>query len=176
MRRLVNLYLSLCAYYNSYLYLNFVQQVFVELDVLSGQGDEREWKETARWIKYEEDVEEEAQRWGKPHVASLSFHSLINLTGLLESGVVLLDLEERDLPGVAYRVVDQMGQDDLILSEEKASVMRSLLLKHKHVNEHGKGVWNFGLKRNPGSLTSLQVGLSALVTFWYSTKLNSNTI
>lgn len=37
-------------------------EVFVQLDELYGAGEEREWKETARWIKYEEDVEEGADR------------------------------------------------------------------------------------------------------------------
>lgn len=83
-------------------------EVFVQLDELQGSGEDREWKETARWIKYEEDVEEGADRWGKPHVASLSFHSLLNLRRCLETGVVLMDLEEKDLPGVAYRVVEQV--------------------------------------------------------------------
>lgn len=85
-----------------------VHEIFVQLDELTGAGDEREWKETARWIKYEEDVEEGADRWGRPHVASLSFHSLLNLRKCLETGVVLLDLEEKDLPGIAYRVVEQV--------------------------------------------------------------------
>lgn len=83
-------------------------EVFVQLDELTGTGEDREWKETARWIKYEEDVEEGSDRWGRPHVASLSFHSLLNLRRCLETGVVLMDLEERDLPGVAYRVVEQV--------------------------------------------------------------------
>ena len=38
-----------------------------------------EWVEQARWIKYEEAREEGSERWGQPHVSSLSFHSLINL-------------------------------------------------------------------------------------------------
>lgn len=84
-------------------------EVFVQLDELQGAGEDREWKETARWIKYEEDVEEGADRWGRPHVASLSFHSLLNLRRCLETGVVLMDLEEKDLPGVAYRVVEQVS-------------------------------------------------------------------
>lgn len=84
-------------------------EVFVQLDELQGTGEEREWKETARWIKYEEDVEEGADRWGRPHVASLSFHSLLNLRRCLETGVVLMDLDEKDLPGVAYRVVEQVS-------------------------------------------------------------------
>jgi len=62
-------------------------QVFVELDELFIQdGHEIEWREKARWIKFEEDVEEGADRWGKPHVASLSFHSLLELRKGLESG------------------------------------------------------------------------------------------
>ena len=54
--------------------------------MLTGEGEvsQREWKETARWIKYEEDLEEGADRWGRPHIASLSFHSLIKLRQLIE--------------------------------------------------------------------------------------------
>lgn len=86
------------------LIFSLVLQVFVQLDeLLATEDGEAEWKETARWIKYEEDVEEGSARWGKPHVASLSFHSLLNLRRCLETGVVLLDLDEKDLPGVAYR-------------------------------------------------------------------------
>lgn len=60
---------------------------FVQLDVLTGDGDlgTREWKETARWIKYEESLEEGSDRWGRPHIASLSFHSLIKLRQLIEN-------------------------------------------------------------------------------------------
>lgn len=130
-------------------------EVFVQLDELHGVGEEREWRETARWIKYEEDVEEGADRWGRPHVASLSFHSLLNLRRCLETGVVLLDLEEKDLPGLTYRVVEQMVTDELILPEDRPVVMRALLLRHRHVNEHDRG---FRFRRNYSSYTSLQVG------------------
>ena len=62
-------------------------QVFVELDeLLKEEGHELQWKEKARWIKFEEDVEEGVDRWGKPHVASLTFHSLVELRKLLEHG------------------------------------------------------------------------------------------
>lgn len=78
------------SFVNFYDWINrrrFDFQVFVQLDELIGAGEEREWKETARWIKYEEDVEEGADRWGRPHVASLSFHSLLNLRRCLETGM-----------------------------------------------------------------------------------------
>ncbi|XP_076171152.1 anion exchange protein Ae2 isoform X5 [Ptiloglossa arizonensis] len=130
-------------------------EVFVQLDELYGIGEEREWRETARWIKYEEDVEEGADRWGRPHVASLSFHSLLNLRRCLETGVVLLDLEEKDLPGLAYRVVEQMVVEELILPEDRPVIMRALLLRHRHVHDHDRG-FRFGGKRNYSSYTSLQ--------------------
>ncbi|XP_054736174.1 anion exchange protein 3-like isoform X3 [Anastrepha obliqua] len=129
-------------------------EIFVQLDELTGIGEDREWKETARWIKYEEDVQEGSDRWGKPHVASLSFHSLLNLRRCLETGVVLLDLNEKDLPAVAYRVVEQMVVEDLINAEDKPALMRSLLLRHRHVNEHQSG-FPF-TKRKYSSYTSLQ--------------------
>lgn len=39
-------------------------EVFVQLNELQGTREDREWKETARWIKYEEDVMEGSDRWG----------------------------------------------------------------------------------------------------------------
>ena len=56
------------------------KSLFVEMDVLK----EDVWQEQARWIKFEEDLMEGADRWGNPHVSSLSFHSLINLRLVLE--------------------------------------------------------------------------------------------
>lgn len=53
--------------------------LFSEMEELVKDGDEIEWKETARWVKFEEDVEEGGNRWSKPHVATLSLHSLFEL-------------------------------------------------------------------------------------------------
>lgn len=123
-------------------------EIFVELDELNKpEGEDMEWKETARWIKYEEDLEEGANRWGKPHVASLSFHSLLNLRKCLEQGTVLLDLEEKDLPGIAYRVVEAMVINDQIKPDDKGAVMRALLVRHKHVCNHKQFQFS-GLRRN----------------------------
>ena len=59
----------------------------MELNELIGEKDhEMRWKERARWIKFEEDVEEETERWGKPHVASLSFRSLLELRRTITHG------------------------------------------------------------------------------------------
>ncbi|XP_046976743.1 anion exchange protein 2 isoform X2 [Vanessa cardui] len=128
--------------------------VFVQLDeLLATEDGDAEWKETARWIKYEEDVEEGSARWGRPHVASLSFHSLLNLRRCLETGVVLMDLDEKDLPGVAYRVVESMVTEGLIEEDDKPVVMRSLLLRHRHVHDDR---FRFSISGRKQSYTSLQ--------------------
>lgn len=62
-------------------------QVFVELnELVVDKSQDMHWKETARWIKFEEDVEEDTARWGKPHVASLSFRSLLELRKTIAHG------------------------------------------------------------------------------------------
>lgn len=55
-------------------------------ELLLDKNQEPQWRETARWIKFEEDVEEETERWGKPHVASLSFRSLLELRRTIAHG------------------------------------------------------------------------------------------
>ncbi len=69
--------------------------------------------------------------------------------------LIMLDMEERDMPGIAYRLVEEMANKNLIRSEESPLLMRALLLKHKHVQELGGG-W-FGLRRINTSAVSLQV-------------------
>ena len=58
----------------------FPQELFVEMDELK----DGEWQEQARWIKYEEDLLDGAGRWGRAHISSLSFHSVINVRLVLE--------------------------------------------------------------------------------------------
>lgn len=61
--------------------------MFVELnELVVDKNQEMHWRETARWIKFEEDVEEDTARWGKPHVASLSFRSLLELRKTIAHG------------------------------------------------------------------------------------------
>mgnify|MGYP001794709541 FL=1 len=67
----------------------------MELDELvtfmeDGELEQREWREKSRWIKFEEDVLRSADRWGLPHVASLSFHNLTSLYKALENGMYCL--------------------------------------------------------------------------------------
>lgn len=49
-------------------------------------------------------------------------------------GAVLLDLNQHTLPGIAHQVVEQMIISDQIKVEDRANVLRALLLKHRYVS------------------------------------------
>lgn len=51
----------------------------------------------ARWLKYEEDVEEAENRWSKPHISTPTLKGWLHLRQNIRDGVVLLDLEAKDL-------------------------------------------------------------------------------
>lgn len=49
----------------------------------------------------------------------------------LSLGAVLLDLEQNTLPGIANLVVETLMISDQIRTEDRANVLRALLLKHR---------------------------------------------
>uniref|UniRef100_A0A8C9TYN4 Anion exchange protein n=1 Tax=Scleropages formosus TaxID=113540 RepID=A0A8C9TYN4_SCLFO len=98
--------------------------LFTEMDTLQHEGGELEWRESARWVKFEEKVEEGGERWSKPHVSTLSLHSLFELRTCLQTGSILLDLEGYSLP--------QIVEDGLLAPELREKVVFVLLRKHRH--------------------------------------------
>ncbi|XP_018376187.1 PREDICTED: electroneutral sodium bicarbonate exchanger 1 isoform X4 [Trachymyrmex cornetzi] len=112
--------------------------LFSEMEELVKDGDEMEWKETARWIKFEEDVEEGGNRWSKPHVATLSLHSLFELRSLLLNGTVMLDMEAGSLEQIADLVLDNMINKGVLLVELREKVREALLVRHRHQHERRK--------------------------------------
>ncbi|KAK5852370.1 hypothetical protein PBY51_023842 [Eleginops maclovinus] len=108
-------------------------QLFTELDeLLSVDGQEMEWKETARWIKFEEKVEKGGERWSKPHVATLSLHSLMELKTCIEKGTIMLDLEASTLPQIVETIIDSQVETGQLKADQKEKVMYTLLRKHRH--------------------------------------------
>uniref|UniRef100_A0A8C9ZVK4 Anion exchange protein n=1 Tax=Sander lucioperca TaxID=283035 RepID=A0A8C9ZVK4_SANLU len=108
-------------------------QLFTELDeLLSVDGQEMEWKETARWIKFEEKVEKGGERWSKPHVATLSLHSLFELRTCIEKGTIMLDMEASTLPQVVEMITDNQIEIGQLKADLKDKVMYTLLRKHRH--------------------------------------------
>ena len=48
-------------------------------------------------VKFEEDLEEDADRWSKPHLATLSLCSLLELHSCVLWGSVQLDIDAENL-------------------------------------------------------------------------------
>ncbi|KAK1800874.1 hypothetical protein P4O66_006048, partial [Electrophorus voltai] len=102
------------------------------MDRLQHEGGELEWKESARWVKFEEKVEQGGERWSKPHVSTLSLHSLFELRTCLQTSSVVLGLEAHSLPQIVDEIVEKQVQDGLIAPQLKEKITFVLLRKHRH--------------------------------------------
>uniref|UniRef100_A0AAV2IS69 Anion exchange protein n=1 Tax=Knipowitschia caucasica TaxID=637954 RepID=A0AAV2IS69_KNICA len=106
--------------------------IFTEMDTLQQDGDELQWKESARWVKFEEKVEEGGERWSKPHVSTLTLHSLFELRTCLQTGSILLDIEGNSLPQIVDDILERQIADGLIAPDLKEKISFVLLRKHRH--------------------------------------------
>ncbi|XP_033761827.1 sodium bicarbonate cotransporter 3-like isoform X1 [Pecten maximus] len=106
--------------------------IFSELDVLRRYNDAYEWREAARWVKYEENVEEGGKRWSKPHVASLSMKSLFDLRGAIAEGAVILDLDSYSISEIVDNVLDCWIDAGHLDSKMRVHVRNVSLKEHKH--------------------------------------------
>ena len=85
-----------------------------------------------RWVRFEEDVEEGANRWSKPHVSSLSLHSLMKLRTNLQKGAVFLEMEANSLEDIVDLFLEHLLNHDEI-SYDKIKLLKELFLtRHRH--------------------------------------------
>uniref|UniRef100_A0A670YP11 Anion exchange protein n=2 Tax=Pseudonaja textilis TaxID=8673 RepID=A0A670YP11_PSETE len=110
--------------------------LFTELDELClREGEDAEWRETARWLKFEEDVEDGGERWSKPYVATLSLHSLFELRSCILNGTVLLDMRANSLEEIADMILDQQVGSGQLSEDVRHRVHEALLKQHHHQNQ-----------------------------------------
>ncbi|XP_071320710.1 sodium-driven chloride bicarbonate exchanger-like isoform X2 [Trachinotus anak] len=109
--------------------------LFTELDeICLREGEDAEWKETARWLKFEEDVEDGGERWSKPYVATLSLHSLFELRSCIMNGTVMLDMRANSLEEIADMVLDQHEVSGPVGQDARRRIREALLKQHHHQN------------------------------------------
>ena len=69
------------------------------------QGTE-EWKETARWVKFEENIEAGGDRWSKPHVGTLSVHSFYELEKAIKQGRNIFDADANNVQDIKNEIIN----------------------------------------------------------------------
>ncbi|XP_059023162.1 sodium-driven chloride bicarbonate exchanger isoform X8 [Mustela lutreola] len=110
--------------------------LFTELDEICWrESEDAEWRETARWLKFEEDVEDGGERWSKPYVATLSLHSLFELRSCILNGTVLLDMHANTLEEIADMVLDQQVSSGQLNEDVRHRVHEALMKQHHHQNQ-----------------------------------------
>lgn len=116
-------------------------RIFCELQEIKYDKDNKvgTWEEVARWIKFEEDVEEGGDRWTKPHVATLSLHSLFELRSLVMHGTVLLAMQAKEMVDIIDLVLENMTKVTKQLPDnpETVRIVRDQLLSH-HLHASSK--------------------------------------
>ncbi|XP_040829514.1 anion exchange protein 4 isoform X1 [Ochotona curzoniae] len=110
--------------------------LFIQLNELLGWPQTLEWRETGRWVLFEEKLEGGASRWSAPHVPTLALPSLWKLRSLLAEGLVLLDCPAQNL----LELVEQVTRVESLSPELRGQLQALLLQKPQHhVQTPGSG-------------------------------------
>ncbi|KAM7407513.1 hypothetical protein PAMA_003304 [Pampus argenteus] len=110
--------------------------LFTEMDeICVKEGEDSDWRESARWLKFEEDVEDGGERWSKPYVATLSLHSLFELRSCIINSTVLLDMRANTIEEIADMVLDHQELYSPLGDDLRKKVRETLLKQHHHQNQ-----------------------------------------
>ncbi|XP_012875818.1 PREDICTED: anion exchange protein 4 isoform X3 [Dipodomys ordii] len=102
--------------------------LFIQLNELVGWPQALEWRETGRWVLFEEKLEVGAGRWSAPHVPTLALASLQKLRSLLAEGLILLDCPAQSL----LELVEQVIRVESLSPELKEQLQALLLQRPQH--------------------------------------------
>ncbi|XP_067422975.1 anion exchange protein 4 [Emydura macquarii macquarii] len=106
--------------------------LFIQLNELFCTPDGLEWKQTARWIKFEEKVEVGGERWSKPHVTALSLHSLFELRMCIKKGTILLDLDAHSFKQIVEKAIAVQIEEYALRPEVRKKLTSVLLRSPQH--------------------------------------------
>ncbi|PIO67433.1 band 3 cytoplasmic domain protein [Teladorsagia circumcincta] len=110
--------------------------IFTEMMTLDhdhGGDGKSMWKQSGRWIKYEQDVEGAFTRFSKPYITLLHMQGMMQAKNCLKKGVVLLDVLETGFEDIARAVVKEWGQRGLVNSVVADIVLQTILSPKHHL-------------------------------------------
>uniref|UniRef100_A0A8C9A3R0 Anion exchange protein 4 n=1 Tax=Prolemur simus TaxID=1328070 RepID=A0A8C9A3R0_PROSS len=102
--------------------------LFIQLNELLGWPQALEWRETGRWVLFEEKLEVDAGRWSTPHVPTVALPSFQKLRSLLAEGLVLLDCPAQSL----LELVEQVTRVESLSPELRGQLQALLLQRPQH--------------------------------------------
>ncbi|XP_044298774.1 anion exchange protein 4 [Varanus komodoensis] len=106
--------------------------LFIQLSELLGGPAGLQWRQTARWIKFEEKVEDGGERWSKPQVATVSLHALFELRTCLQKGSLLLGLEAHNFRQIVEKAIEAHVESHALRPELLKKLSHTLLLSPQH--------------------------------------------
>ncbi|KAM7101338.1 anion exchange protein 4 [Ciconia maguari] len=106
--------------------------LFIQLNQLLSTPAGLEWRETARWIKFEEKVEDGGERWSAPHVPVLHLHSLFQLRMCLQKGTMLLDLDVPSFKEIIDKALSGQPEEAELQPELRERLAAILLRQPRH--------------------------------------------
>ncbi|XP_005156133.1 solute carrier family 4 member 1b (Diego blood group) isoform X1 [Danio rerio] len=87
------------------------------------------WQEMGRWAGYEETYDVEAGRWSPSHISYLTFKSLVQIRRTMNTGVMMLDREEKTLSSIIEKIVDTLVSKKEIQPGDRDKVLQALMHK-----------------------------------------------
>ncbi|XP_064244295.1 anion exchange protein 4 [Passer domesticus] len=106
--------------------------LFIQLNQLLSTPAGLEWREMARWIKFEEKVEDGGERWSVPHVPALPLHSLFQLRTCLQKGTMLLDLDATSFKEIIDKALSEQPEEAELQPALRERLAALLLLQPQH--------------------------------------------
>uniref|UniRef100_A0A8C2IVS3 Anion exchange protein n=1 Tax=Cyprinus carpio TaxID=7962 RepID=A0A8C2IVS3_CYPCA len=92
-------------------------------------NQQRYWQEMGRWVGFEETYDVEAGRWGPSHISYLTFKSLVQIRRTMNTGLMMLDREEKTLSSVIEKIVDALVSKKEIQPGDRDKVLQALMRK-----------------------------------------------
>ncbi|KJE97041.1 hypothetical protein CAOG_07527 [Capsaspora owczarzaki ATCC 30864] len=112
-------------------------KLYVEMEEL--RHDSAEWAQKARWLRYEQLIDDQGDKWGKLHLSVVSIRSLFELRAGLMTGTMLFDIPAKNLQDIVEVVVDSIALDYRLDDEQNQAISEALALphsqQHKDINK-----------------------------------------
>ncbi|GFN99924.1 electrogenic sodium bicarbonate cotransporter 1 [Plakobranchus ocellatus] len=113
-----------------------VHPMFCQMNRLTETGgSEVVWMQVARWIKFEEVLDEDANRWSKPHVPSLSLDALTTFRKDMRHVPCLLDPDITDFNSLVDKLTLSWVQGGYLDRAYEDAIRLALRKPHRHVHE-----------------------------------------